>query len=191
MVGLLATLVSAAQVESFTVGPLQRYSLIMNLDAGDRVWGSVSVSGGSGNDIDFRVTDPVGAVIRNYGRVRYGASFDFTASREGAYTLIFDNTFSIFSSKQISVTYNVEAPFIPPITGAGGSSTWLVLILALVIIIVAVAAVESGKERRKAAVTTTPEVTARIYCSKCGAENSADAAFCRSCGAKIMRSEGI
>ena len=172
VLGFLPALVCASQVESFTVRPLQKYSFIMNLNAGDRVYGSISVSGGSANDIDFWVIDPVGAVIRNYGRVRYGASFDFTASREGAYTMIFDNSFSVFGSKQIALTYNVESQslFITP--------TWLWLIVVLMIICgTVVLVVESGKGRGKAAPTMAPEVTTRIYCSKCGAENRADAAF--------------
>jgi hypothetical protein len=42
------------------------------------------------------------------GRVTSPGSFDYTASVPGTYTLIWDNSFSVFTSKSVSVTYTVS-----------------------------------------------------------------------------------
>ena len=55
-------LVNASQVETAQVSPFSSQTWVINLNSGDSFSGSLSISGGSGNDIDFSVTDPP----RNY-----------------------------------------------------------------------------------------------------------------------------
>ncbi|KPV64702.1 MAG: emp24/gp25L/p24 family/GOLD [Candidatus Bathyarchaeota archaeon BA2] len=68
--------------------------------------GSITVSGG-GNDIDFYITDPNGNTILRYDRATQ-TSFSFTASTTGTYTMHFDNSFSIISSKSVTLSYSIS-----------------------------------------------------------------------------------
>jgi hypothetical protein len=86
---------------------------IFNLDELDKFTGSIAITGGSGDDVDFYVTDPHGSRIVDLGRVSQGTSFDFTAQDSGAYTLHFDNSFSLFSSKVVTLSYDIENPILP------------------------------------------------------------------------------
>ena len=51
------------------------------------------------------VMDPRVTTVLNDGRVSNSGSFDYTSVLPGTYTLVFDNSFSTFSSKSVSVTY--------------------------------------------------------------------------------------
>jgi hypothetical protein len=109
--------------------------MILNLTSGDQVTGSVSVTGGSGNDVIFYIMDPSGAKIYSAGKISGGTTFSFTATQNGAYTLVFDNSFSIFSAKQVTVSYNVS-PTVIPGTSPGTSYAIIIAIVILVLIIV-------------------------------------------------------
>lgn len=104
--------VNASSVETVQVGALSEKMLIFNLKTGQKFTGSLAISGGSGNDIDFWITDPQGTTILNLGRVSQGRSFDFTAQASGAYTFHFSNGFSLLSSKTVNLTYDVGLPSI-------------------------------------------------------------------------------
>lgn len=66
--------------------------------------------GGSNNDVDFWVTDPVGAKILDLGRASQERTFEFEAKANGTYVLHFSNTFSLIASKNVTLTYDVEEP---------------------------------------------------------------------------------
>jgi hypothetical protein len=104
--------VKASSVETIQVGALSEQMLIFNLKSGQKFTGSLAISGGSGNDIDFWITDPQGTTILNLGRVSQGKSFDFTAQASGAYTFHFSNDFSLLSSKTVNLTYDIGLPSI-------------------------------------------------------------------------------
>jgi hypothetical protein len=108
--------------------------LVFNLDQGDNFEGSLSISGGWGNDINFWVTDPQGNTILNLGRVSGGTTFQFDASMSGGYTLHFDNTFSWFSSKIITLSYNIEVAIIPGVP-AGSTGIFIGLIIVVIVLI--------------------------------------------------------
>jgi len=125
--------VSAATVQTCNAPAGSQCALTFNLNNGDSVSGSISVTGGSGNDVNFYVTNPSGAQIYNAGRVGGGTGFSFTANSAGAYILHFDNSFSIFSGKQVTVSYDVTSsgggiPEFPP---------QLALVAALTVVVVA------------------------------------------------------
>jgi len=108
---VLASVISyanAAQVEVINVDPLTKKMLIANLNQGVRFSGSLSISGGANNDINFWITNPHGTVVVNLGRVNNGGLFDFTAQESGAYTLHFDNGFSWFSSKVVTLSFDTS-----------------------------------------------------------------------------------
>ncbi len=121
---LLTTVGFGSQVQQFSVDP--GYSLLWtaNLSEGDKFSGSFSISGGSGNDINFWITDPTGGVILNQGRISQGTSFAFTAATSGGYVLHFDNSFSLFSGKAVTLTYDIT------------SSIATILTVALLVVIV-------------------------------------------------------
>jgi len=100
--------VEGAEIESFSVpaGGVQTYSF--NLEPGDSISGSMSIAGGN-DDINFWVTNPSGQQIIPKQGVIGGKNFQFTAVREGAHTLHFDNSFSIVTGKVVTLTYEVES----------------------------------------------------------------------------------
>lgn len=144
---------NASQVESVTVNPMQQQMLTFNLSSAQRFTGSLSISGGSGNDVNFWVTDPQGTTILNQGRVSQGTTFEFTAESSGAYTLHFDNSFSLLSSKVVVLTYDVSLPTV------GGIDLGLLLTIIGVIVIllfVIVALAVALNRRKKASKTNQP-----------------------------------
>ncbi len=77
----------------------------ISLKVDDEVSGKISVVGGS-NKIDFSITDPSGEAIVPTERVSV-KDFRFTASKEGTYTLHFDNSFST-DHKTVTFNYDVR-----------------------------------------------------------------------------------
>ena len=120
--------------ETFTVPPLQEVVRTVTLREGDIVTGKIDVSGGSGNDINFYVTDPDGNTILRYDRASH-TSFSFTATKPGTHTLHFDNSFSIISSKSVVLEYSIKTL----IFGIPEDIFYLILaviLIALIIIII-------------------------------------------------------
>lgn len=145
LLGFAFSVVSASQVTSVQVSPGQEQMLTYNLQSGDKFTGSLSISGGSGNDIDFKVTDPQGTTVVGLGRVSQGRSFEFTAQESGAYTLHFDNSFSLISSKAVTISYDISKP----ILGGGFDSNSLVIIIGVIIIVIVIVVLAVGLSRRK------------------------------------------
>ena len=142
--------VKASSVETVQVAPLTEQMLTFNLQTGQKFTGSLAISGGSGEDIDFRVVDPSGASIVNLGRVSHGANFEFTAQESGAYTLHFDNSFSLFSTKTVSLTYDISLPSVLGID----FGQFLVIIIVVVILLFVIVALAVALNRRKRASKT-------------------------------------
>jgi emp24/gp25L/p24 family/GOLD len=103
----------AATVQQCSAPASSQCTLTFNLNNGDKVSGSISITGGSSNDVNFYVTNPSGAKIYDAGRVTDGTSFTFSADSSGAYILHFDNSFSLLSGKQVTVSYDVSSGGIP------------------------------------------------------------------------------
>ena len=132
---LIAGAAYGSQVETLLVSPLSKRILVFNLRRGDKFTGSISISGGAGNDIDFWITDPTGVTIRSYGRVSLGRTFEFQATQDGAYTLHFDNSFSIISSKTVTLTYDIERPLIEVFSPVVVVAAVVIVILVVLVII--------------------------------------------------------
>jgi hypothetical protein len=145
-------LVNASQVETAQVSAMSSSSWVINLSDGDSFSGSLSVSGGSGNDIDFSITDPQGTTIVNSGRVSQGTTFDFTVEQSGAYTFHLGNAFSIFSSKTVSMSYDVTHPMLGGTTG----NSYLIPILAIIVIVIVVVVLAVVLTRKKGADQSFP-----------------------------------
>lgn len=138
--------VKASQVDSVSVSQMSTNILTYNLDSGQTFSGSISISGGSGNDVNFWVTNPQGATLVNSGKVSGGTSFEFTAESSGAYTLHFDNSFSLLSSKTVQLTYDINTPILGGISGGG--SGILLIIIGVIILIAVIVVLAVGLSRR-------------------------------------------
>ena len=123
------SLALATETRTVTVDALSGKILVFNLSEGLKFKGSISISGGSGNDVDFYVTDPHGSRVVSYGRVSQGTSFEFTAQLFGAYSFHFDNDFSLFSSKVVTLSYDIESPILPNSTDL---QIWIVLVAVII-----------------------------------------------------------
>jgi hypothetical protein len=95
------------QQQSFTVAPNQAKTIFVSANTGDRLTGSFTIQGGSGNDVNFSIKDPVGNVALNGGRVSNMWQFDFVCPSTGSYQIVFDNRFSIISKKTIDLTTTI------------------------------------------------------------------------------------
>ncbi|MEJ2240958.1 MAG: emp24/gp25L/p24 family protein [Candidatus Bathyarchaeota archaeon] len=134
--------IAYAEVEALNVEAGDEQVLTLNLNAGMNVGGSISVTGGSGNDIDFWVTDTAGNKILDFGRVSHGTQFEFSATEDGSYSLHFDNSFSILSTKNIVLTYEIT------ISGLNFTQLLLLTILVGAIIVVGIVAIlKKGKNK--------------------------------------------
>lgn len=126
---------AVAVTETFTVPPFQAVVRTLGLSEGDKVSGFVAVSGGIDDDIDLCVTDPNGNTILRFDRATH-KSFSFTASTTGTYTLHFDNSFSIISSKSVTLSYTISKPTF----GLTPQRLFYLLISLIVIIIIPIIA---------------------------------------------------
>lgn len=95
------------QQQSFTVGSGTAKVIFVSVNSGDRLTGSFTVEGGSGNDVNFSVKDPLGNVVLNGGRVSKNWRFDFVCASAGSYQLNFDNGFSVLSNKAVNLTTTI------------------------------------------------------------------------------------
>lgn len=111
--GLIQT--SYSVVSSFSISAGNVKNLPISLTTGQRVTGSLAISGGS-DDIDFWVENPSGTQIILEDRVFNGHNFSFVATTSGSYTLFLDNTISTFTTKTVTVTYSISPP---PVANAG------------------------------------------------------------------------
>jgi hypothetical protein len=63
-------------------------------------------------------TNPQSSTVADNGRVANSGTFDYTTTLPGTYAITFDNSFSTFSSKSVSVSYTAA--------GASGSKSFVV-----------------------------------------------------------------
>ncbi|MGA3060615.1 MAG: emp24/gp25L/p24 family protein [Candidatus Bathyarchaeia archaeon] len=102
----LTTFVHASQ--TFTVPPRSQQTVNLNLNQGDSVNGTFSVSGGTGTGVNFIVSDPNGKELLSYNYTSY-RNFSFSASINGTYLLSFDNSFcSCYGGKTVTLDYSVN-----------------------------------------------------------------------------------
>lgn len=87
----------------YSVPPLSSLNLKIFLGYGYPCSLLVYTKGGSGNDINLRIINPEGRIIYDLGRISNETSFKFYADQTGNFTIILDNEFSVFSSKEVNV----------------------------------------------------------------------------------------
>jgi hypothetical protein len=103
----LTTPSTIAPSENYSVPPLSSLHLKVSLSPGlgpmGGCGGLIYIKGGSGNDINFRVIDPQGKTILDLGRISNEKEFYISPDETGNFTIIIDNEFSVFSSKEVDV----------------------------------------------------------------------------------------
>lgn len=146
---LFTSFAYATESETFTLATNTDAFWTFNLHEGSRVTGSISIQGGTQNDLAVWVTDPVGANVLNLGVVRQECSIDFVANQSGAHRLYFNNGGGALADgeKIVSVSYNIENP------------SRLVMVAGVVLAIVAGVLVIIGYYvRRKKTARLTPDL---------------------------------
>jgi hypothetical protein len=97
----------ACCLQTFTVPARSTSTVTLPLNQGDAVEGNITVTGGLNNDVNFNITDPNGETVVSYSLVTQ-TPFSFQAETTGDYTLIFDNTFSLLTSRSVTLDYLVK-----------------------------------------------------------------------------------
>ena len=75
-----------------------------NIKAGNILEGYFITTGGN-NDVGFRIQSPSGGYLLDLSRVTGRYDFHIVATRDGPYVLIFDNGFSVVTSKIVNLMY--------------------------------------------------------------------------------------
>ena len=128
---VIISCVNATKSKTVQVEPLNEYMLIFDLDKREKFSGSLAISGGANNDINFWITNPSGNTIVNLGRISQGTTFEFTAQESGAYTFYFDNTFSLISWKTVSLSYDISRP-------APFDIGWILIVIGVLLIAIVI-----------------------------------------------------
>jgi hypothetical protein len=115
----------------YSVPPLSSLSLKIDLARGSPCRFSVYIKGGSGNDINLRIINSEGKIIYDLGRIINGTSFKFYADKPGNYTIILDNEFSVFSSKEVNV-FQGNITFSSFEFAGFSISVWVIILLVII-----------------------------------------------------------
>jgi hypothetical protein len=93
------------QTETITVPPGQFSTVTLDgVRAGQTLEGYFVAHGGN-DDVGFQIQSPSGGYLVRIGRVSGRDDFHYRAPADGPYVLVFDNSFSIITSKTVTVEY--------------------------------------------------------------------------------------
>ncbi len=92
---------------SFTVSPFQEYTITVNVKQGAMIEGYLTVRGGN-DDIRFYIENSFGDKVLDKNRVNGRYDFMYAVQSSGFHTMYFDNSFSLFTSKQVYLNYRVR-----------------------------------------------------------------------------------
>jgi len=120
----------ATQTDILTIDALGSGGWSFNLQRNEKISGEVFIS----HSIKFWITDPDGFIIQNFGVINQTTPYEFTATKAGKYSLMFQSMY--FGETQVQASYNVERPsaFTPNIPdGVSARDVFSILTSALVI----------------------------------------------------------
>ena len=126
---LINTAFAGVEYEEFTVKAGQTRVLSYWMNEDDTISFTVNVSGGSGDDINLIMRSPSNNDLLS-GLIQREYSADFVALETGNYKFEFDNSFSVFSSKNVNFNYRIDEAS----HSSSGGSDWSGILAALVII---------------------------------------------------------
>jgi len=193
---------------TLNVSPLTYRHLSAYRTTGYREYIDFDVTAGGNLDIDFFIVDS-----ENFQNMENGYSFtayniqDRVTTYSGYFEFpyadtwyfVFDNTFSIITTKTVQVQmdlYQWQDPTTPPGTtpttpggyyGLPPSTIGLIAGLVIVVIVVVAIVVTYALRRREPAVTSEPsESTSGVrHCVHCGALLAGNERFCGECGSSV------
>ena len=147
----LTTPSTIAPSKNYTVPPLSSLHLKVSLNHGlgplGGCGGLIYIKGGSDNDINFRVIDPQGKTILDLGRISNEKEFYISPDETGNFTIIIDNEFSVFSSKEVDVfSYSYPDNLFE---FAGFSINFWVITLVVILFVTLMALVVWSSRRKK------------------------------------------
>jgi hypothetical protein len=128
---LLPSSIFTTPQTDYSVPPLSSLSLKIDLARGCPCKFSIYIKGGSGNDINLRIINTEGRIIYDLGRISNETSFKFYADKPGNYTIILDNEFSVFSSKEVNV-YQGNITFSSFEFAGLSINFWVIIILIII-----------------------------------------------------------
>jgi hypothetical protein len=135
-----------ASLQYYSVPPLSSLSFTVQLRNQEPCYGAVYIYGGSGNDVNFKIVNPDGNVVRDFGRISNETFFKFYADKTGNFTFILDNGFSVFSSKEVALTKNPFSVF----EYAGlAINLWVIIPLIVLLAVLVTVFVVWLRKRRK------------------------------------------
>ncbi len=111
--GIAAYTVSTTQTHTVTLPISDGLSVPLELSAGDKVQGAVTVLNGN-EGINVYVENPQNEVIYNGGTVYSNVEFSFNAQTFGSYAVIINN---LSSTNGQTIEYSLTYPSIPSIVG--------------------------------------------------------------------------
>ncbi len=94
---------------TYSINPGNAVYLTYNLTSGTIVRATMTISGGSGDDINLYIRNSTGNIVFSSGRVSNTYSYSFTAQKDDNYRVYMDNSFSIVSTK--TVNYRVTEAY--------------------------------------------------------------------------------
>lgn len=97
--------IDLSNLSKVTVSPGKDGYLYFYLKKGYVLQGTISVSGGSGNDVDFALEDSTGKKHLSKSRMSGSNTITFTAPSDGSYRIYLSNKFSTFSSKYVTFDF--------------------------------------------------------------------------------------
>lgn len=97
-VGIGTPVIAIVAIVVIVVGGIGGYYLYTNSQQPDIQVTNINVANPGPN--------PQSAVVLNQGRVSSGSSFNYVADLPGSYVMTFDNSFSLLSSKSVSLSFS-------------------------------------------------------------------------------------
>ena len=142
--------------QSFQVRPGETKYLVIYLDQGDTIQFSVSVVGGSGDDIDLTIENPNFETVSK-ARISGSYNYGFTSDLSGNYKFSFGNTFSIISSKEVEFSYDVTKPAQGGSYSTSSTIVGLVVFIAIIVVPIVVGISLYKKRKKKESLKTSME----------------------------------
>ncbi len=159
-----------AESKTFQVRAGETRTLTFSLGSGDRIEFWISVSGGSGNDVNLTIRDPYDVIILQ-GLASKEYNSQFTADNSGSYEFEFDNSFSIISSKTVNFSYEIWEKPAENSYGTSGSvfgMEWLIILIVIAVIIGSSVAIGLSmrkrrlESRQKGSIAQDPKTTVKM-----------------------------
>jgi len=157
---------------SFSVSPTTPKIVSHYMTFGSQVKGHFDISGGN-DDLYFYILDSGGNRVFDAGTVYTGYVLYWEASKNDYFRFVFDNSMSLFTTKDVSITLNFYY------------YTIFLYVLGFVNLGIAVILLIKDEILPRYRTTKEPIPVSMKKCPQCGMEFSPEDEYCPKCGAKL------